>query len=622
MKHDKSFDVLVCGGGHAGIESALIASKLGCSVLLVTLDTKAIGRMSCNPAIGGLAKGQIVREIDVLGGVMGLATDHSGIQFKILNQSKGKSVWSPRAQVDKREYESYVSSRVLNNNKIEVLQGEVVSLLCSKGRVQGVVLRSGARAFGKAVVLTCGTFLNGLIHIGQKKIRAGRMGESGAEGITEFLLSLGFVAGRLKTGTPPRLDGSSVNWSKTSTTHGDELPLPFSYETSSFDPPNVACHTTTTNLNCKEVIQENLKLSPMFSGDVGGVGPRYCPSIEDKVYRFAHHDSHTLFLEPEWLRSDQIYLNGFSTSLPEHIQIKALRLVPGLEHVRFFRPGYAIEYDFFSPAQLKSSLETKNLSGLFFAGQINGTSGYEEAAAQGLIAGINAAKLIQEKEPLILKRSEGYIGVMVDDLITKDTLEPYRMFTSRAEYRILLRFSNAHTRLCAHADKNNLLSPAREKKIRASLALIDKMLESLNRSVLPSKINSKLLALGENTINQATPLKNILKRPSVTLDSLALSVLSESNKEATAREAKIEVEAIIKYEGYIKRQQDQVDKMKKNESTPLPNNINYFEIKSISNEAREKLSFVRPETFGQAMRVSGVTPADISALSVLFLKRT
>ena len=620
MKHNKKFDVIVCGGGHAGVESALIASKLGCSVLLVTLDTQAIGRMSCNPAIGGLAKGQIVREIDVLGGAMGLAADHSGIQFKILNQSKGKSVWSPRAQVDKRKYEAFVSGRILKNKKIVVSQGEVVALICSGGAVTGVKLRGGVEVLGSAVVLTCGTFLNGLIHIGQKKIRAGRMGESGAEGITEFLVSLGFVSGRLKTGTPPRLDASTINWVSTSAVGGDQSPLPFSYETSSFSPPNIECYTTLTSPGCKKTIEKNLHLSPMFSGDVGGVGPRYCPSIEDKVYRFAHHDTHTLFLEPEWLGSDQIYLNGFSTSLPEHIQLKALRLVPGLERVRFFRPGYAIEYDFFSPAQLKSSLETKNIDRLFFAGQINGTSGYEEAAAQGLIAGINAVMCVREEEPVIIKRSEGYIGVLIDDLITKDTLEPYRMFTSRAEYRILLRFSNAHARLLSYAEKHNLLNSARRKKIDLSLSKIDEILKKLNVSVLPSKINKKLIELGENTIKQATPLKNILKRPSVGLDSLSLRVTDKNKNQTLVQEAEIEVEAIVKYDGYIKRQQAQIDKMKKNEAAKLPKGINYFEIKSISNEAKEKLSFVKPETFGQAMRVSGVTPADISALSVLFLK--
>ena len=621
MKHKKNYDIIVCGGGHAGVEAALIASKLNCTVGLVTLDKKAVGRMSCNPAIGGLAKGQIVREIDVLGGAMGLATDHSGIQFKILNQSKGKSVWSPRAQVDKRSYEHFVSGQVCKEKKISIVQGEVVSLLISNNTINGVCLRGGEKLNSNAVILTCGTFLNGLIHVGQRKIRAGRMGESGAEGITEFLASLGFVTGRLKTGTPPRLDRKTIDWGKTVVNKGDKTPLPFSYETKNFNPPNIPCHTITTGVSCKNIIEENLYLSPMFSGDVGGVGPRYCPSIEDKIHRFSHHESHTLFLEPEWKDSDQIYLNGFSTSLPEHIQLAALRTIPGMESVKFFRPGYAIEYDFFSPAQLKSSLETKNIGGLFFAGQINGTSGYEEAGAQGLVAGINASKLILEKEPLIIKRSEGYIGVMIDDLITKDTLEPYRMFTSRAEYRLILRFSNAHDRLASLAKKEGLLSEQRLAGINQAMGRLAEILKHLNTSVSPNKINPTLNKLGESQIKQSTPLKNILKRPSVSINDLPLIKSGAEVERTTNKEAKVEAEAVVKYEGYIKRQQEQIDKMKKNEVALLPQNIDYLQIKSISNEAKEKLSFIKPETFGQAMRISGVTPADISALSVLFLKR-
>ena len=621
MKHKKNYDIIVCGGGHAGVEAALIASKLNCTVGLVTLDKKAVGRMSCNPAIGGLAKGQIVREIDVLGGVMGIATDHSGIQFKILNQSKGKSVWSPRAQVDKRSYERFVSGQVYKEKSIRIVQGEVVSLLISNNTINGVCLRSGEKLNSNAVILTCGTFLNGLIHVGQRKIRAGRMGESGAEGITEFLASLGFVTGRLKTGTPPRLDRNTIDWGKTIVNQGDKNPLPFSYETKNFNPPNIPCHTITTGVSCKKIIEENLYLSPMFSGDVGGVGPRYCPSIEDKIHRFSHHESHTLFLEPEWENSDQIYLNGFSTSLPEHIQLSALRTIPGMESVKFFRPGYAIEYDFFSPAQLKSSLETKNIGGLFFAGQINGTSGYEEAGAQGLVAGINASKMILEKEPLIIKRNEGYIGVMIDDLITKDTLEPYRMFTSRAEYRLILRFSNAHDRLASLAKKEGLLSEQRLAGINQAMGRLAEILKGLNTSVSPKKINPILNKLGESQIKQSTPLKNILKRPSVSINDLPLIKNGAEVERTTNKEAKVEAEAVVKYEGYIKRQQEQIDKMKKNEVALLPQNIDYLQIKSISNEAKEKLTFIKPETFGQAMRISGVTPADISALSVLFLKR-
>jgi len=615
------FDIVVVGGGHAGVEAALVAAKRGKKVGLVTLDTGAVGRMSCNPAIGGLAKGQIVREVDVLGGIMGFATDQSGIQFKILNKSKGKSVWSPRAQVDKRKYEKFVSSLILNHKNITLIEGEAIDVIVKNNGVSGVVLRDGNTISAYTVVLTCGTFLNGLIHIGQKKIRAGRMGESGAEGITEALISRGFRAGRLKTGTPPRLDKNSIDWSKTTVTRGDETPTPFSYQTTSFSPPNVPCHTVRTGVLCKEIIAENLSQSPMYSGDVHGVGPRYCPSIEDKVHRFSHHDSHTLFLEPEWTDSDQIYLNGFSTSLPEHVQLKALRTVSGLESVRFFRPGYAIEYDFFSPAQLKASLETKDVSGLFFAGQINGTSGYEEAAAQGLIAGINAVQHINNEQPLILSRNEAYIGVLIDDLITKDTLEPYRMFTSRAEYRILLRFSNAHTRLRSKSELFSLHSTKAINQIRQAEAVLGGIVDSLDRSVSPSEINNTLTKLNEAPITQSIPAKQILKRPSVGISHLPRSLFAETEETSSLSpflpESFIEAEALIKYEGYIQRQYDQVQKMKKQENHKIPSDFKYLNINSLSNEAREKLNLVRPQTLGQAMRISGITPADISVLSVL-----
>jgi tRNA uridine 5-carboxymethylaminomethyl modification enzyme len=442
------------------------------------------------------------------------------------------------------------------------------------------------------------------------------MGESGAEGITEALVSKGFVSSRLKTGTPPRLEAGSIRRSDLSLSPGDEVPLPFSYETEKFNPPDVPCYTVKTGAQCKEIIEKNLQKSPMFSGDVSGVGPRYCPSIEDKVYRFAHHHSHTLFLEPEWLGSDQIYLNGFSTSLPEHIQLNALRTISGFENVRFFRPGYAIEYDFFPPSQLKSSLETKDIPGLYFAGQINGTSGYEEAAAQGLMAGINAARSIASRPPILLGRDEAYIGVLIDDLITKDTLEPYRMFTSRAEYRILLRFSNAHKRLFGLSKEAGLLSSVRKATIQSSLRNLDRVLSMLSGSVLPEDINPKLLSLGERPVQQKTPLRAVLKRPRVFIDSLPIPALSAACEPHKAKEATIEAEAVVKYEGYIVRQRELVARMKQQEDTPIPKSFNYALIKSLSNEAREKLSFVRPETLGQANRVSGVTPADVSVLSV------
>ncbi len=621
--HSKKFDVLVVGAGHAGVEAALIAARRGGVVGLITLDLSAVGRMSCNPAIGGLAKGQMVREIDVLGGAMGLATDRSGIQFKILNRSKGKSVWSPRAQVDKRLYEKTVSSFVYNEKNIHLIEGEVVDVLIENCAISGLLLRGKHKIHAPAVILTCGTFLRGLIHVGQKKIRAGRMGESGAEGITEALVSRGFLAGRLKTGTPPRLDKNSIDWTKVTPAVGDETPAPFSYQTKIFNPPNVPCHTVKTGVSCKNIIAENLTKSPMFSGDVGGVGPRYCPSIEDKIHRFSHHDEHVLFLEPEWVNSDQIYLNGFSTSLPEAVQLMALRTIPGLETVRFFRPGYAIEYDFFSPSQLKSSLESKDITGLFFAGQINGTSGYEEAAAQGLVAGINAIQYVHNDPPLVLSRDEAYIGVLIDDLITKDTLEPYRMFTSRAEYRILLRFSNAHARLLKKSEKFSLLAPPAIHRIKDILFGLDAIVGSLGSPVNPSEINTVLAQLGEATIKQKTPAEALLRRPSVGIHSLPKSLFSavaDTNiPPHFVYESYIEAEAIIKYEGYIKRQKKQVLRMKRQENVLIPPRFNYRSIAGLSSEAKEKFSRIKPQTLGQAQRISGITPADISVLSVMLV---
>lgn len=613
MKQTNETDVVVVGGGHAGIEAANIISKLGKKAIVVTMDLLAIGRMSCNPAIGGVAKGQMVREIDMLGGLMGRVADLSGLQYKLLNKSKGRSVWSPRAQVDKRTYEKIISKIVLQQSNISFIAGEVVSINIKNNRVVSVVLRGGHKIKTNAVIVTCGTFLSGTIHIGDRKIPAGRMGEARSEGITENLVSLGFKTMRLKTGTPPRALRSSIDWTKLEEERGDKNPVPFSHFTKNFNPANEACHTIRTNDLCHEEIKNNLLRSPMYSGEIEAIGPRYCPSIEDKVDRFSDQPSHLLFLEPEWYNSDQIYINGFSTSLPENVQLNSLRLLPGFEKIRFLRPGYAIEYDCFFPSQLKATLETKEVSGLFLAGQINGTSGYEEAASQGLLAGINSVHLINNKEGLVIKRSEGYVGVLVDDLVTKDTNEPYRMFTSRAEYRMMLRYSNTDKRLYGVAKKHNLLN-------EAELALIYKRIktkENLHKVTRESFSSDEVKRF---QLKQKMPIREYVKRPSVSL----FEVLQKTKKtkglcaalDDIEKEIIEDVETEIKYGGYIKRHLREIEKIAHRESAPINKNLDYLLIPGLSNEAKEKLLTVRPQTLGQASRVSGVSPADITVLMI------
>lgn len=614
------FDVLVVGAGHAGVEAALAASRLGVSVGLITINPTGLGRMSCNPAIGGLAKGQMVREIDVFGGVMGLAADNTGLQFKMLNKSKGMAVWSPRAQVDKRAYELFVNNIINRSSNISLIQGEVVKLIINHYSVSGAVLKNGSQFSANSIILTCGTFLNGLIHVGERKIHAGRMGESGSIGITEFLTSRGFVSGRLKTGTPPRVAANSINWKKLALSTGDEYPTPFSYRTSVFNPANIPCHIAQTNVDCHEIIRKDIILSPMFSGDVSGAGPRYCPSIEDKIHRFPSRGSHSLFLEPEWANSNQIYVNGFSTSLPEKTQLSALKKILGLEKAELFRPGYAIEYDFFPSSQIKGSLETKNFSGLFFAGQINGTSGYEEAAAQGLVAGVNAARRILNKEPLLLSRSDAYIGVLIDDLITKETFEPYRMFTSRAEYRILIRYSSVAARLAKKSFEFGLITNKTYETISSFLEITEQTATALKTSLTPSEMNPLLSALGEAELKHKSPACIVLKRPSVSIDLLPDRLFKNINKNNAptffVNEMMREAEISIKYKGYIDRQLREIISLKNQENNTIPVDFNYSSLKNMSNEAREKLSLVRPETLGQAIRVSGVSPADAAVLAI------
>ncbi len=614
-----TYDVIVVGAGHAGCEAAVAAANLGCRVLLATMNMQTIAQMSCNPAMGGVAKGQIVREIDALGGYSGIITDRTMIQFRILNRSKGPAMHSPRAQSDRMAFAAEWRSMLEAHSNIDFWQEMVTGLIVKDGRAQGVYTSLGLEIPAKSVVLTNGTFLNGIIHIGEKQLGGGRAGERAATGITEQLISLGFEAGRMKTGTPARVDGRTLDYIRMEAQHGDENPGRFSYTNTPQLRDQLPCYITYTSQEVHDTLREGFDRSPMFNGRIQGLGPRYCPSIEDKIDRFADRDRHQLFVEPEGRHTCEIYVNGFSSSLPEDVQFKALRKIVGFEQAKMFRPGYAIEYDFFQPTQLKATLETRLLENLYFAGQINGTTGYEEAGCQGLMAGINAALKVQERDPFVLQRSEAYIGVLIDDLINKGTTEPYRMFTSRAEYRILLRQDNADLRLTplAHAlgvaNMDERLERVRAKE--TGIAAIKRQLN--NQSVAPDQLNHWLESIGTSPLKQSVKADSILLRPQVGLDDLGTQVpeLASflSRYDGEIREM---AEIHLKYEGYIEREQLMVDKMSRLEGIKLNENFDYQQLQSLSKEARQKLSSLQPRTLGQASRISGVSPADVSVLLV------
>ena len=620
----KKFDIIVVGGGHAGIEAASAGARMGCSVGLVTMDRFALGRMSCNPAIGGTAKGHLVREIDALGGIMGLISDRTGIQFRMLNKSKGPAVWSPRCQSDRKLYSEEAYRIISPTSNLEIVEESAVEVITENGKVAGIKAKSGEEIFCKALILSSGTFLNGLMHTGLNKTSGGRFGEQSALGITESLAKLGFEYGRLKTGTPPRLKKDSINWAILEEQPGDENPQPFSHQTelSQFPfLPQVSCHITYTDPAVHKILEKGFAQSPLFTGLIKGVGPRYCPSIEDKIVRFADKERHQLFLEPEGLDSDQIYLNGFSSSLSAEIQLEALHKIVGLEEVEMVRPAYAVEYDFFPPQQVDLTLETKLIEGLYFAGQINGTSGYEEAAAQGLIAGINAALKIKGKPEFVLKRSEAYIGVLIDDLVTKSTDEPYRMFTSRAEHRLLLRQDNADRRLMKYGYEFGLISKDLYDEVdNREKTIINGINYCQSKKYHARNVNEFLVNSGSNEIDSTETISKLCKRPEFNLKQLLEFNGASSDSEAVAllndEKALEQAEIEIKYEGYILRQYEAVAKLEKYESTKIPVNFDFTKIKQLSTEGREKLNKVKPRSIGQASRISGVTPSDISILLV------
>jgi tRNA uridine 5-carboxymethylaminomethyl modification enzyme len=614
------YDVIVVGAGHAGCEAAAAAANMGCSTLLVTMNLQNIAQMSCNPAMGGIAKGQIVREIDAMGGYSGIVSDKTAIQFKMLNKSKGPAMWSPRVQSDRMRFSDEWRSMLENTPNLDFYQEMVAGLLSENGKITGVKTSLGVSIKAKSVVLTNGTFLNGLIHIGEKQFGGGRAGESASFGITEDLVQLGFESGRMKTGTPPRVDGRSLDFSKMIEQPGDDVPEKFSY-TNLTAPLKTqrSCWMSYTSLEVHDILREGFDRSPMFNGRIKSIGPRYCPSIEDKINRFADKERHQLFVEPEGWTTCEYYINGFSTSLPEDIQFKALRSVAGFENVKFFRPGYAIEYDYFPPTQLQHTLETKLVEGLYFAGQINGTTGYEEAASQGLMAGINAALKVQNREPFILKRDEAYIGVLIDDLITKGTEEPYRMFTSRAEYRTLLRQDNADYRLTPKAFEIGLAKEDRLIRMEQKFAQSDAMVNFFRETSLkPEEANPILEAKGSAPMSQPDKMFKVFSRPQLDLEDFRKfsKVAAYIEEHDLDQEVVEQAEIQVKYSGYIEKEKNNADKLTRLEDMIIPDNFNFDIIQSISIEAKQKLNKIRPRTIAQASRISGVSPSDVSVLLI------